>query len=192
MPQVMNSSYTPLGSIVLPMWQGSQKYMHIFDPANPVMADGFEDYLDVATQLCKDGGVRTLAHMTVDEKIVQPGMSQRRPKAHVDGYFMQEPQIWGHPAPQPGAWAHYCNQLPVSRMAIIVAASVPGCTAYEGTFYGDPMPDGDMEHIRGQLPTGVLLPANQGFLLSPDCVHESMVFNEPTQRTFLRIAFAPQ
>ena len=191
MPQVLQSTYRPLDLITLPEWQGRQKYMHIFDPAVPVMADGFEDYLDVATQLCQAAGVASLAHMTVDEKIVQPGMSQRRPRAHVDGCFMAESHRWRHPGPQPGAWAHYCNQLPVNRMAIIVAASVSGCTAYEGTFYGDPASDGDMEHNRDQLPEGVLLPANQGFLLSPDCVHESMIFDQSTQRTFLRIAFLP-
>ena len=50
---------------------------------------------------------------------------------------------------------------------MIVAASVPGCIAYEGA----------------------LLPAATGYLLSPDCVHESKVFDQPTTRSFLRIAF---
>ena len=182
------STYQELGEITLPEWKGRQKYMHIFDPANPVMAEGFEDYLDVAATLCRRAGFKGLAHMTVDEKVVQPGMSQRRPGAHVDGCFMLEQFRWGHPGPS--GWAHYCNNLPVERMSIIVAASVPGCIAYEGVFEGEPKNDGDLEHIREQLGAGRLLPANQGFLLSPDCVHESMRFSEPTQRTFLRIAFS--
>ena len=122
--------------------------------------------------------------MTVDEKVVQPGMSQRRPGAHVDGCRWPETSCW-----RPPAWAHYCNNLPVERMSIIVAASVPGCIVYDGNFQGEPASDGDLEHIRDQLGPGYLLPAHRGYLLSPDCVHESMVFNAPTKRTFLRIAY---
>ena len=93
---------------------------------------------------------------------------------------------WSYPQP---VWAHYCNNLPMPRMSIIVAASEPGCIVYDGTFHGEPASDGDLEHIRDQLGKGYLLPANRGYLLSPDCVHESMIFYTPTKRTFLRVAF---
>ena len=95
---------------------------------------------------------------------------------------------WGHPGPTPGNWAHYCNDLPVERMSIVVASSVPGCKVYEGVFIGDSRNDGNVEHLREQFGEGVLVPANKAFLLTPDCVHESMLFEEPTQRTFLRVA----
>ena len=190
---MLNSTYQELGEIRLPKYQGRQMYMHTFDPNTPVMAEGFEDYLDVVTQLCRRAGVNSKeAHMTVDEKVVQPGMSQRRPGAHLDGCFMPELQRWGHGGGGGGGWAHYCNNLPVERMSIIVAASVPGCKIYEGEFDTEPASDGDMEHIRDQLGGGVLASANQGFLLSPDCIHESMIFDSPTQRTFLRIAFSDE
>ena len=189
MNQILQSAYTDLGEVKLPNWQGRQKYMHTFNPRNPVMAPGFEDYQEAVSHLCEAAGVRAdEAHMTVDEKIVQPGMSQRRPGAHVDGQFMKEENVWGHPPP---SWAHYCNELPLQRMSIIVAASVPGCKAYAGEFHGEPKNDGDLEHIRPQLGRGEILPPNRGYLLSPDCVHESMVFDRSTQRTFLRIAFSP-
>lgn len=183
---MLNSTYIELGTIALPEWAGRQRYMHTFNPNAPVMAEGFEDYLEAVSQLCATAGVISdEAHMTVDEKVVQPGMSQRRPGAHVDGCYIKADQRWGHPAP---GWAHYCNNLPFQRMAIIVASSVAGCKVYPGQFDGEPQNDGDLEHIRSQLGRGLLLPANKGFLLSPDCVHESMVFSKPTQRTFLRIA----
>ena len=189
---MLESTYTELCEIELPEWQGRQKYMQSFDPHNPVMAKGYEDYLDVARKLCDAAGVQSdVVHMTVDEKIVQPGMSQRRPGAHVDGCFMPEQGHWGHTPhpPRPGLWAHYCNHLPVERMSVIVAASLPGCIVYEGQFEGQPKNDGDLEHIRDQFGEGRLLPANKGFLLSPDCVHESVIFDRPTKRSFLRIAF---
>ena len=125
------------------------------------------------------------AHMTVDEKVMQPGMSQRRPDAHVDGQYLPDAGMWGHP-PGP-SWVHYCNNIPFDRMSVIVAASVPGCIAYVGEFEGEPKSDGDLEHIRDQLGDGVLLPANQGFLLSPDCVHESVRFKVQTKRSKFRL-----
>ena len=87
MNQILQSACIDLGEVKLPDWQGRQQYMHTFDPKDPVMAPGFEDYHEVVSQLCQ-------------------------------------------------------------------------------------------------------APPNQGYLLSPDCVHESMIFNQPTQRTFLRIAFS--
>ena len=196
MTQTLISAHQPLyPNIILPDYKGRQMYMHTFDPYNvgPTMAEGYEDYSGVVALLCELAGVDAEeAHLTVDEKIVQPGFSQRRPGAHVDGCYLKEPEMWGHPSPvpPPGMWAHYCNNLPMERMAVIVASSVPGCMVYPGIFKGDPENDGDCEHLRPQFGESLLLPANQGFLLSPDCVHESMIFDEPTQRTFMRIAFA--
>jgi hypothetical protein len=186
---MLNSQYTPLCEVTLP-WRDRQKYMHSFDLAAPTMAPGFEDYLDPVKALCEAAGARFgIAHMTVDEKIVPAGMSQRRPRPHVDGCFMPERMSWGH-EPGPG-WLHYCNDIgvgPVQRMAVIVAASVPGCRAWRGMFDGSPKNDGDLSHIADHLGEGDVLLANLGYLLSPDCVHESMIFDLAMKRTFLRIA----
>lgn len=185
------STYEDLGSALLPPWSGRQKYMHTFDLGCPEMADGFDDYKSVVNLLYEAAGYQSgQAHMTVDESIVQAGMSQRRPDAHVDGWFLPDAGLWYHPTPGP-VWAHFCNNVPYDRMAVIIASSVPGCIAYTGEFEGQPKENGDLEHIRGQLGKGTLLPANRGFLLSPDCVHESLRFTVPTKRSFLRIALEP-
>lgn len=185
---MLNSDYSRLCAVSLP-FANRQRYMHSFDLAAPVMAEGVEDYLEPVLRLCETAGARSgIAHMTVDEKLVSAGMSQRRPKPHVDGCFIPARNNWGHPSP---GWNHYCNDIgsgPVGRMPVIVASSVSGCRAWRGKFDGQPAIDGDISHIASQLGDGEILPANVGYLLSPDCVHESMIFNEPTQRTFLRIA----
>ena len=187
---MLHSDYQDLGPVELPVWQGRQRYMHTFDPAAPVMEEGFEDYFDTVFALCRAANIQTgEAHMTVDEKIVQSAMSQRRPGAHVDGRFLPTKGRWGHNDEPGGSWAHYCNRVPMDRMSVVVASSVPGCIAYRGTFEGKPKSDGDMEHIRDQLGNGELLPSGRGFLMSPDCVHESVVFSKATKRLFLRIAF---
>lgn len=186
---MLHSEYKPLCKVSLP-FMGRQHYMHSFNLARPVMREGYEDYLEPVVSLCRAAGaVQGTAHMTVDEKIVSAGMSQRRPRPHVDGCFMPEAGHWGH-EPGPG-WLHYCNDIgrgPIARMAVIVASTIPGCRAWRGDFNGQPASDGDLSHIAEQLGEGEILPANVGYLLAPDCVHESMIFSADTQRTFLRIA----
>ncbi len=184
---ILRSSYEDLGEVVMPAWKGRQCRMHAFDPSAPVMEAGFEDYVDVVAALVDAADVRgTEAYMTVDENIVAPQMSQRRPGAHVEGRLSPKDLWWWHQEPGRGSSA---KRRPVDRMAVIVTASVPGCIVYPGEFEGEPKSDGDLEHIRDQFSEGHLLAANRAFLLSPDCVHESMVFAERTKRTFVRIAF---
>lgn len=184
---MLNSDYWRLCSVDLP-YAGRQMYMHTFDLSAPRMATGYEDYLEPVVRLCRAAGAyRGQAHMTVDEKIVAAGMSQRRPGPHVDGCFRPDHPAgpkWGH-----NGWLHYCNDVgasEVGRMAVIVAASVPGCRAWRGLFDARPAADGDLSHLA--LGEGEVLPANVGYLLSPDCVHESLRMDRDTQRTFLRIA----
>lgn len=195
---MLHSNYRQLCQVRLP-YRERRHYMHSFDLAAPKMREGYEDYLEPVLALCGAAGAsRGIAHMTVDEQVVQAGRSQRRPRPHVDGCFVPgapNPRVKGasgswNPGPTPG-WLHYCNDIgrgPIARMAVIVAADVPGCRAWRGDFNGQPKDDGDLTHIADQLGEGEILPPNVGYLLAPDCVHESMIFAEDTRRTFLRIA----
>jgi hypothetical protein len=190
MNRTLESDYRALCLVKFPEYADRQKYMHTFDASNPHMEKGFEGYLEPVSKLLLAAGIHSgECHMTVDEKIIDPGMSQRRPGPHVDGCFMPAKNAWGHTT----GWLHNCNDLGIGkslkRMAVIVASTVSGCRAWKGSFAGTPKDDGDLSHISGQLGEGEVLPANQGFLLSPDCVHESMKFDRPTKRQFLRIAF---
>jgi hypothetical protein len=191
---MLNSDYRQLCAVTLP-YRGRQHYMHAFDIANPVMLAGFEDYAAPIRVLCRAAGATGgTAYMTVDEKIVTAGMSQRRPKPHVDGVFMpNRPHRngvsmgdWGGGG---GGWNHSCNDIgagPVRRMPVIVAASAVGCRVWRGLFDSEPSADGDLSHL--DLDAGEIVPAGVGYLLSPDCVHESMIQTRQTKRTFLRIA----
>ena len=180
---MLNSFFVPLAPVVLP-YRGRQLYMGEIDAAHISMPAGFEDYLGPVVDLLEAADLRKgQVFMTVDEKVVQPGMSQRRPGPHVDGCFDPVAIGWGHDHP---TWNHFCNHLPVARMPVIVAASVAGCKAWEGTFDAVPKNNGDLSHL--QLGEGIMLSANTGYLLSPDCVHESLTFDQPTKRSFLRLA----
>ena len=184
---MLDSRYWELCSVSLP-YQGRQKYMHTFDLANPVMAAGFEDYLEPVARLCRAARAFVgMAHMTVDERIVEAGKSQRRPGPHVDGCFVPAAGKWGHDGPGPH-WLHYCNNTgtEIGRMPVIVASDVVGCRCYPGELDGVPAADGGLGHLT--LPNGEDLHSNTGYLLSADCVHESLPMERTTPRTFLRIA----
>jgi hypothetical protein len=194
---MLDSDYRPLCNIRLP-YAGRQRYMHDFDLADPQMEEGFEDYLDPVVALCRAAGaVSGIAHMTVDEKLVRAGMSQRRPRPHVDGRFVRAMRIWSHD-PGKGSWTHGPDEPAPDqreeapprplRMAVIVASSVVGCRAWRGRFDGQPAHDGDLSHISDRLGDGEVLPPGVAYLLSPDCVHESMLMDRDVERTFLRIA----
>lgn len=99
---MLHSDYRSLCVVSLPV-ADRQMYMHTFNLANPVMPCGYEDYLEPVVQLCRAARATDgVAHMTVDEKTVAAGMSQRRPKPHIDGCFMPQTMAW---APPPSAWA---------------------------------------------------------------------------------------
>ena len=72
----LNSFYTPLIPVVLPVPQGRQYYMHSFDLKKPSVPVGFMDYLNVTRQLAYAARLfafRGVAHLTIDEKIVKSG-----------------------------------------------------------------------------------------------------------------------
>jgi hypothetical protein len=71
-------------------------------------------------------------------------------------------------------------------MPVIVAASEIGCRVWRGLFDAEPSEDGDLSGLA--LDAGEVVPAGVGYLLSPDCVHESMIQEKDVARTFLRIA----
>jgi hypothetical protein len=183
---VLQSSFRELGPVVLPQGGSRQFYMHGFDAANPQMPEGYDDYLDPVLALLEAAGVHEgKSWMTVDEKVVLAGMSQRRPGPHVDGKFNIKAVSWGGGG---GGWNHSCNLIPTVRTPVIVASTVSACRAWAGEFDAVPNESGGLEHIEDQLGEGVILPAHVGYLLSGDCIHESMRVERDTQRTFLRIA----
>ena len=178
---MLYSYYRKLDPVRLPAYRGLDVYMQEFDLASPSLPSALADYEEPVKKLCSSAlAIVGTAYLTIDEKIVKAGMSQRRPGPHVDGRF--ENGGWKH-GPK---WVHNDQQ----RTAVIVAASVPGCRVWQGEFDGMPSECGDLDHIDDQLAfaRNRVLKANHGYWLSPDCVHESMIFKTDTQRQFMRIA----
>ena len=179
MPQ---SRYMDLGQVTLPPFGGRQLHMHQVDPQAPAMPDGYRDYDEIIRDICQRAGARSReAFVTLDESTVRAGNPQRRPGVHVEGCWLPELQKWGQ-------WRQRDETgLAGRRMSVITAASAAGCVAYEGDFSGTPQDDGDLEEIRAELGDGTLLRPNRAYLLSPDCIHESVTVNQDVERTFLRV-----
>lgn len=183
---MLNSRYETLGSVAFPPFMARQVYMYEFDIADPVMPEGCEDYVNPVRKLLAEAGYSTgRAYVTIDEKALQAGETQRKPGPHVDGRFDKTKMDW---TPGGGGWNHSCNIIG-GGWPVIVAASDIGCKVFEGDFDTEPQGDGDMSHaILGE---GVVVSANRGYLLSPDCVHESLPMERLSTRQFLRIALEP-
>jgi hypothetical protein len=160
--------------------------MHEFDMEKCDVPEGYEEPVRTLLDAC--GRRSGTAFLTIDEKVVRAGETQRKPGPHVDGYFLKAEMGWGHGGGG-GVWNHSCNILPAPRMEVIVASSFPACKAWQGTFDGQPNEHGDLSHL--DLPEGEILPANVGYLLSADCIHESLPMEQDTERTFMRIALPP-
>jgi hypothetical protein len=179
---MLYSDYKPLCPVALPYAERQLRYGKL-DAAKLRMPKGYRDYHSIVDDLLRAAGITSgVVYLTVDEKVIPAGQSQRRPGPHVDGCFQQKAWI------QPPIWNHYCNHLPVARMPVIVAASVPGCIAWRGLFDTSPTEIGDLSHIADQLSGGEMLPADRGYLLSPDCVHERPYPSIPSLSLLLRSA----
>ena len=74
---VLQSQYRELCPVTLP-YDDRQLYMHTFMAQVPGVLRGYGDYLPIVTSLCRAVGATGVAHMTVDEKWVPEGWSQRR------------------------------------------------------------------------------------------------------------------
>lgn len=181
---ILHSESKFIKPIVFPEYKGRQHYMATTSGVSVELPDHISEYNKEVQELCDALNYKGLIHVTIDEKVVKKGASQRKPELHVDGRFTGS--MWGHPSP---AWNHFCNEVPIPRMSVAVASTLARCKVYTGTFEGVPSIQGDLSHIRNQVGEGQLVPANEWHLLSPDCVHESLPFESDAERSFIRVAF---
>ena len=181
--QTLLSSSEFVSDIKFPAFGFRQHYMATTAGDAVTLPDHIRQYQVPVQQLCDKLSYTGMIHVTIDEKTLSLGQTQRKPELHVDGRFNGE--YWGH---SPG-WNHYCNSVPLPRMAVAVASTVPLCKVYHGEFQAEVGEQGNLSHIRNQVGEGLLVPANEWHLLSPDCVHESLPAEQETRRSFIRVAF---
>jgi hypothetical protein len=172
-----NSEIRELSRVAFPDFTGLRIMMmpfHLKDLTS--VPYEYADYVTPLIQLRRHvEDTRGTWYLTVDEAIVEPGKTHRRPGLHIDGA--------GHWAPNPGPWG--------GKGGMLVAASVLGSEAWRGTVDGELGEDGCCEHLRHLLPTleHVPLQGTMGYWLGPTALHDSIVMTEFTPRQFLRVSY---
>ena len=178
---IVDSYSRKVCDISFPEFQAAQQYMATTQGGFVELPGHIKQYEIAVQTLCNKLNYKGQIHVTVDEKTILKGDTQRKPELHVDGRFAGNK--WSH------GWNHYCNELPLERMTVAVASNLARCKVYHGVFEGKPDEQGDLSHIRDQVGDGLLVPENEWHLLSPDCVHESLPLHCTTNRSFIRVAF---
>jgi hypothetical protein len=206
----MLSKISEVGTFHLPEFNGDRLYMHALDVQDPQLPSRVGRYRPLIDQLMpyvplKEG----IVYLTIDEKMIVPGTSHRRPGAHIDGIWQPAVQAHsippthiipapspsqtrlqtrlksgGHDIPSPG-W----NDPEVDGGGLILLANQVGCRAYVGDFDCVPGSGGDCEHIRDQLDAApsFLMKANKAYLCNVWGVHESLPATQQTRRSLVRI-----
>lgn len=164
--------------VTLPVFKGVRVMMmpfHTHDVEDSVPEDLFR-WVPTIERMCEyaPAGV---GYLTIDESLVRAGETHRRPGLHVDGIG---------PDGRAGGWGGgggYASE------GMVMVASHYGCNAYPQAFDGYPGPDGDCEHLRGELRARWELQAGFVYQCRPLLVHEAIPMVSDTKRSFCRVSF---
>ena len=122
------------------------------------------------------------AYLTIDEKFINEGVTQRKEGLHVDGMYKGSLSgAWGGGG---GGWGSCGNGM------LLVSNTDDLCKMWLGEFEGVPVGDGDCEHLRDQLSSKEEVVFKNGDVFWADglCVHQSFAASAPTNRQFVRIS----
>lgn len=158
---------------------------HLHDIAGtlPENLQGYGSALDVMRRAVGPTQREGVAYLTVDERQIERGASQRRPGLHVDGWHRDGQQatfggggMWGG-----GGWG---------RLGMVMASTHIGAVAYVQDFDGEPAEYGDCEHLRSQIDPDakVTLYPGMAYGCGSLTVHESIPSPETCARQFLRLS----
>jgi len=122
-----------------------------------------------------------IGYLTIDEKLILAGKTQRRSGLHVDGVYNGTTGSWGGGGG--GSWGSAGNGM-------LTIASVAGCKAYNQTFEGRFGKDGECESLASQCQEdkATLFKPYHLYWVDGLCVHESVPMKEDTKRQFVRLS----
>lgn len=122
------------------------------------------------------------AYLTIDEKLVLAGQTQRKEGLHVDGMYKGTLSgAWGGSG---GGWGSCGNGM------LLVSNTDDLCKMWIGEFEGYPVGDGDCTHLAKQLSNKDCFSFKAGDIVWADglCVHQSFSPKVDTKRQFVRIS----
>lgn len=137
--------------------------------------------------------------VTIDEKLIGRGQTQRRGGAHIDGNWI-EPVSARFNKDWTNSPARYADTLPKWELpdritngdnigGMLMAASESASVAWKGVVDGTPGEGGDCEHLRDQFTQLQVVPMlhNRVYLTNSTCIHESLPVARPVKRQLIRI-----
>jgi hypothetical protein len=187
---MFTSKFIRLGTVMLPEFSGLRIMMM---PLVIGQKSSLPDYLDPwhsaidhlwmwsFYQFGTDRDYGKVGYLTIDEKIVQPGQTHRRPGLHVDGIYQGKAGAWGGGGG--GGWSG-------RESGAITVSSHIGCRAWMGDFDGWPGLEGECDHLVSQChpENAVTFEAGVAYWFDGLCVHESIVQSQPVARQFVRLS----
>lgn len=191
----MRSAIQHVSHVEFPKFKARQCYMAGMSLAT-LDKQGLGDYTDVIRTMMAAVDIRGTERffVTIDEQHLQPGQTQRRGGAHIDGNWI-EPAGARFNKDWVNTPALHVDTLPRwitngdNIGGMLVAASEAASVAWKGVVEGAPGEGGDCEHLRDQLAQLQVVPMlhNRVYLANSTCIHESLPVQRPVKRQLIRI-----
>lgn len=185
------SEVQKLNTVSFPEFTGERVYMEKF-----YKQDGLPNHLSrwqpTVDQMLDSVDTDQPIFIMIDQGIVKPNTSHRRPGPHIDGYWIEELQAHGstgghrmHKGPwDTSPWNHVNFSDPES---IILASDVVGCKAYTGQWEGDIGEGGDLSHLDLTDLLNFPMHSHVAYKGNVTFIHESIPVPIETQRTLVRL-----
>lgn len=184
-----------LNTVTFPEFTGERVYMEKF-----FKQDGLPDHLSrwqpTVDQMLDSVDTDQPIFIMIDQGIVKPNTSHRRPGPHIDGYWIEELQAHGgssggHRMPSMSGWqtggSNWKTMDFVDPESVILASDVVGCKAYVGQWEGEIGEGGDVSHLNFENLLNFPMESNVAYKGNVTFIHESVPLPIETQRTLIRL-----
>lgn len=187
----MQSILQRRGAVTFPEFTGERVYMRPFTKRQGLPFD-LRRWQPTVDAMLEGVDVAGPIYIMIDQGVVQPGTTQRRPGLHIDGYWIPACESdWAERSSEsrlanPGGhnWDHSNFNVPE---ALILASDVTASRALVGQFDSPPGPGGDYTHLDTAGLTSVLLEAGAAYAGNVTLLHESLPLAVATPRTLVRL-----
>lgn len=189
------SEVQKLNSVTFPEFTGERVYMEKF-----YKQDGLPKHLSrwqkTVDQMLDTVDTDQPIFIMIDQGIVKPNTSHRRPGPHIDGYWIEELNSHGSSTgghrmhTSNGRWdtGPIWNHVDLSDLeSIILASDIVGCKAYTGQWEGDIGEGGDVSHLDLKSLSNFLMDSGIAYKGNITFIHESIPLPVESQRTLVRL-----
>lgn len=201
----MKSKSKKVKKLVVPTYTSDKKLtmLPIDLAGGNILPDEFKKYLPLVKQMIAASPIKEgIAYLTIDEKLINAGETQRRGGPHIDGNFLPLEQMgtggWG--ARSRLDWkvggdgrtltsAQHKQSYTKRTGGMLIVSNFSLCKGWNGDFKGTVGEGGNCVTMTNQLKK------NKGFMLKPNVlyvansqfIHESLPTKETIKRVMVRI-----